>query len=76
MADFQHVVPVHAAQVRKRKCSDSQNDCEYLGSGTFHSETLYFVDYKLIVMPPCLINFFLSGWQIRQDIRKQMMEMS
>ncbi|XP_062185733.1 uncharacterized protein LOC133889253 isoform X2 [Phragmites australis] len=29
MADFQHVVPVHAAQVRKRK-SDSQNDTENL----------------------------------------------
>ena len=31
MADFQHVVPVHAAQVRKRKWSNSQNDNGHLG---------------------------------------------
>ena len=31
MADFQHVVPVLAAQVRKRKWSNSQNDNGHLG---------------------------------------------
>ena len=41
MADFQHVVPVHAAQVRKRKRSNSQNDNEHLGSGTFFSDIFY-----------------------------------
>jgi len=41
MADFQHVVPVHAAQVRKRKQSFSQNDNEHLGSGTFFSDIFY-----------------------------------
>ncbi|KAJ1260819.1 hypothetical protein BS78_10G261500 [Paspalum vaginatum] len=30
MADFQHVVPVHAAQMKKRKRSGSQNDNENL----------------------------------------------
>jgi hypothetical protein len=58
MADFQHVVPVHAAQVRKRKRSNSQNDNEHLGSGTFFPDILYLADYKLIVMPPCLVNIF------------------
>ncbi|PVH34993.1 hypothetical protein PAHAL_7G082600 [Panicum hallii] len=38
MADFQHVVPVHAAQVRKRKRSNSQNDNEHLDK-TRHQET-------------------------------------
>ncbi|XP_020400454.1 uncharacterized isoform X4 [Zea mays] len=39
MADFQHVVPVHAAQTRKRKHSDSQNDNENFGSDkTGHDE--------------------------------------
>ncbi|PUZ46426.1 hypothetical protein GQ55_7G077800 [Panicum hallii var. hallii] len=38
MADFQHVVPVHAAQVRKRKLSNSQNDNEHLDK-TRHQET-------------------------------------
>ncbi|CAL5028421.1 unnamed protein product [Urochloa decumbens] len=38
MADFQHVVPVHAAQVRKRKRLDSQNDYQHLDK-TGHQET-------------------------------------
>ncbi|XP_039794807.1 uncharacterized protein LOC120660365 isoform X9 [Panicum virgatum] len=38
MADFQHVVPVHAAQVRKRKWSNSQNDNGHLDT-TRHQET-------------------------------------
>lgn len=58
MADFQHVVPVHAAQVRKRKRSNSQNDNEHLGSGAFFSDVLYLTDYKLIVLSPCLVNIF------------------
>ncbi|KAL6659253.1 hypothetical protein ACP70R_003293 [Stipagrostis hirtigluma subsp. patula] len=33
MADFQHVVPVHAAEIRKRKCSDWQNDKDILSRG-------------------------------------------
>ncbi|XP_066348503.1 uncharacterized protein [Miscanthus floridulus] len=36
MADFQHVVPVHAAQTRKRKRSDSQNDNENLDKTGHH----------------------------------------
>jgi len=59
MADFQHVVPVHAAQTRKRKRSDSQNDNENLSSGTLLSETLYFEDYQLLVMLPFLVNILL-----------------
>jgi general transcription factor 3C polypeptide 5 (transcription factor C subunit 1) len=59
MADFQHVVPVHAAQTRKRKRSDSQNDNENLGSSTLLSETLYFEDYQLLVMLPFLVNILL-----------------
>ncbi|XP_062200657.1 uncharacterized protein LOC133903345 isoform X3 [Phragmites australis] len=39
MADFQHVVPVHAAQARKRKQSDSENDDETLRNKTGHLET-------------------------------------
>lgn len=46
MADYQHVVPVHAAHSRKRKRSDVKNDYEHLGRGTFFSGVLYFVDYK------------------------------
>ena len=38
MADFQHVVPVHAAQTRKRKRSDSQNDNERNLDKTGHHE--------------------------------------
>jgi len=38
MADFQHVVPVLAAQVRKRKWSNSQNDNGHLDK-TRHQET-------------------------------------
>lgn len=44
MSDFQHVVPVHAAEVRKRKRSDCPNDKEDLGSGRLLSDLLYFVD--------------------------------
>ena len=58
MADFQHVVPVLAAQVRKRKWSNSQNDYGHLGSGTLFSDILYLADYKLIVMSPFLVNIF------------------
>ena len=58
MADFQHVVPVLAAQVRKRKWSNSQNDNGHLGSGTLFSDILYLADYKLIVMSPFLVNIF------------------
>lgn len=59
MADFQHVVPVHAAQTRKRKHSDSQNDNENFGSGTLLSEILYFKDYRLLVMMPFLVNILV-----------------
>jgi len=38
MADFQHVVPVRAAQTRKRKHSDSQNDNERNLDKTGHHE--------------------------------------
>ena len=77
MADFQHVVPVHAAQVRKRKQSFSQNDNEHLGSGTFFSDIFYLCglqDYCNVAISSKYLLF--AGWQIRQDIRKQMMEMS
>ncbi|KAF8683599.1 hypothetical protein HU200_044519 [Digitaria exilis] len=38
MADYQHVVPVHAAHSRKRKRSDVKNDYEHLGKKG-HQET-------------------------------------
>ena len=40
MADFQHVVPVHAAEVRKRKRLDCPNVKDDLGSGRLLSDFL------------------------------------
>jgi hypothetical protein len=44
MADFQHVVPVHAAQVRKRKRLDCPNVKDDLGTGRIPRLSLYFDD--------------------------------
>jgi hypothetical protein len=40
MSDFQHVVPVHAAEVRKRKRLDRPNAKDDLGSGMLLSDFL------------------------------------
>ncbi|XP_039794801.1 transcription factor tau subunit sfc1-like isoform X4 [Panicum virgatum] len=51
MADFQHVVPVHAAQVRKRKWSNSQNDNGHLGSDTTRHQETDDGDVMMLVPP-------------------------
>ena len=61
MADFQHVVPVHAAQVRKRKQSFSQNDNEHLGSGTFFSDIFYLCGLQDYCNVTTFFSFFSLG---------------
>jgi hypothetical protein len=38
MADFQHVVPVHAAETRKRKHPECPNNKEHLCNGSLPSD--------------------------------------
>lgn len=59
MADFQHVVPVHAAQSSKRKLSDVKNDYEHLGSGTFFFWSSLLCGLQVYVMSPFLVDVFL-----------------
>ncbi|KAL6873665.1 hypothetical protein ACP4OV_013747 [Aristida adscensionis] len=54
MADFQHIVPKHAAEMRKRKCSDCENDEDIMSSGK--TECLKTDDGEVMMLVPPLFS--------------------